>query len=63
MAALGGSDRPFRRVNTAQDWSLSVAAPKEALDYYGRFHDVIEADTADELALSEEHAQSHPPKL
>ena len=48
--------------SAAQDWSLPVAALEEALDYYGRFHDVIEADTADELALSEELAQSHPPK-
>ncbi len=48
--------------SAAQDWSLPVAALEEALDYYGRFHDVIEADTADELALSEELAQSHSPK-
>ena len=48
--------------SAAQDWSLPVAALEEALDYYGRFHDVIEADTTDELALSEELAQSHPPK-
>ena len=48
--------------NAAQDWSLPVEALKEALDYYGRFHDVIEADEADELALSDELARSHPPK-
>ena len=48
--------------NAAQDWSLPAAALEEALDYYGRFHDVIEADAADELALSDELAQPHPPK-
>ncbi len=48
--------------SAAQDWSLPVAALEEALDYYGRFHDVIEADTADELALSNELVQSQPPK-
>ncbi|HEY5871446.1 MAG TPA: hypothetical protein VI542_38720 [Candidatus Tectomicrobia bacterium] len=37
----------------ARDWSLPVAAITEALDYYQRFHDVIEADTAKELALSD----------
>lgn len=42
---------------TAQDWSLPIAAIQEALDYYRRFHDVIAADAADELALSEELAQ------
>src|SRR5262245_29473714 len=36
----------------ARDWSLPVAAITEALDYYQRFHDVIEADAAKELALS-----------
>ena len=34
-----------------RDWSLPVAAITEALDYYQRFHDVIEADAAEELAL------------
>ena len=42
---------------TAQDWSLPTAAIEEALDYYRRFHDIIEADATDELALSEELAQ------
>jgi len=37
----------------ARDWSLPVAAITEALDYYQRFHDVIEADAAKELALSD----------
>jgi len=41
----------------AQDWSLPVAAIEEALDYYKRFRDLLEADAADELALSEELAQ------
>ncbi len=41
----------------AQDWSLPVAAIEEALDYYKRFCDLLEADAADELALSEELAQ------
>jgi len=38
----------------ARAWSLPVAAIAEALDYCQRFHDVLEADAADELALSEE---------
>lgn len=42
---------------TARAWSLPVAAIKEALDYCQRFRDVIEADAADELALSEELAR------
>jgi hypothetical protein len=42
---------------TAQAWSLPIAAVEEALDYYRRFHDVIEADAADELVLSEELMQ------
>ena len=37
----------------ARDWSLPVAALTEALDYSQRFHDVIEADAAEELALSD----------
>ncbi len=41
----------------AQDWSLPVAAIEEALDYYKRFRDRLEADAVDELALSEELAQ------
>jgi uncharacterized protein (DUF433 family) len=45
----------------AREWSLPVAAVEEALDYYQRFHDLIEADTADELALSEELAQRYTP--
>ena len=36
----------------ARDWSLPVAAITEALDYYQRFHDVIETDATEELALS-----------
>ncbi len=47
--------------NAAQDWSLPVEALEEALDYCGRFHDVIEADETDELALSAELARSHQP--
>jgi uncharacterized protein (DUF433 family) len=45
----------------AQDWSLPVAAIEEALDYYQRFHDLIEADAIDELAFSEELAQRDTP--
>ena len=41
----------------ACDWELPIAALGEALDYYQRFRDVIEADAADEVALSEELAQ------
>lgn len=44
----------------AQNWSLPVAAIEEALDYYKRFRDLLEADAADELALSEELAQRRP---
>lgn len=40
----------------AQDWQLPVEAVEEALDYYQRFRDVIEADAAEELALSEQLA-------
>ena len=40
--------------DAAQDWSLPVAAVEEALDYYRRFGDLIKADAANELALSEE---------
>src|SRR6266436_6013759 len=43
----------------AKDWGLPVAAVEEALDYCQRFRDVIEADVADELALSEELARQH----
>ena len=46
----------------AQDWSLPVEALEEALDYCGRFHDVLEADEADESALSDELARPHPSK-
>jgi uncharacterized protein (DUF433 family) len=42
---------------TAQDWALPEAAIAEALDYYQRFSDLVEADAADELALSEELTQ------
>jgi uncharacterized protein (DUF433 family) len=45
----------------ARDWQLPVEAIKEALDYYQRFRDVIEADTAEELALSEELAHRDSP--
>ena len=41
----------------AQAWSPPMAAIEEALDYYRRFRDVIEADAADEVALSEKLAQ------
>jgi hypothetical protein len=47
--------------DAARNWSLPVAAVEEALDYYRRFRDLIEADAADELALSEELSQRHPP--
>ena len=47
----------------AQDWSLPVAAVEEALDYYKRFRDLLEADATDELALSEELAQRRPCKM
>ena len=47
--------------DAAKDWSLPVAAVEEALDYYRRFRDLIEADAADELALSKELAQRRPP--
>ena len=46
----------------ARDWQLPIEAVKEALDYYQRFRDVIEADAAEELALSEELAQRDPPQ-
>jgi len=45
----------------ACDWSLPVAALTEALDYYQRFHDVIEADAAKELALSDDLARERLP--
>ena len=45
----------------ARDWSLPVAAVTEALDYYQRFHDVIEADAAEELALSDDLARERLP--
>jgi uncharacterized protein (DUF433 family) len=41
-------------------WALPVAAIHEALDYYQRFRDLLEADAADELALSEALAQRLP---
>lgn len=41
---------------TAQDWSLPIDAIEEALDYHRRFHDDIEGDAMDELALSKELA-------
>lgn len=44
----------------AHDWALPVTAIEEALDYYRRFHDLIEADAADELALSEDLSQRSP---
>jgi uncharacterized protein (DUF433 family) len=47
--------------DAAQDWSLPVAAIEEALDYYHRFRDLIEADAVDELALSEELARRRAP--
>src|SRR5262245_42890263 len=45
----------------ARDWSLPVAAITEALDYYQRFRDVVEADAAEELALSEDLAHERLP--
>jgi uncharacterized protein (DUF433 family) len=45
----------------ARDWSLPVAALTEALDYYQRFHDIIEADAAKELALSDDLARERLP--
>src|SRR5216684_1325577 len=47
--------------DAARDWSLPAAALEEALDYYQRFRDVIEADGADELALLEALAQQPTP--
>jgi len=44
----------------ARAWALPVAAIEEALDYYQRFRDLLEADAADELALSEALAQRSP---
>jgi uncharacterized protein (DUF433 family) len=44
-----------------RDWSLPVAALTEALDYYQRFHDVIEADAAKELTLSVDLARERLP--
>jgi hypothetical protein len=43
--------------DAALDWSLPVSAVEEALDYYRRFRDVIEADAAEEVALSMELAR------
>jgi uncharacterized protein (DUF433 family) len=45
---------------SARDWGLPVAAIEEALDYCQRFRDLLVADAADELALSEELAQRSP---
>jgi uncharacterized protein (DUF433 family) len=47
--------------DAAREWLLPVAAVGEALDYYRRFRDLIEADAADELALSEELEQRRTP--
>jgi hypothetical protein len=44
----------------AREWALPVAAVEEAIDYYNRFRDLVEADAADELALSNELAQRRP---
>ena len=41
--------------DAARDWALPVAAITEALDYYQHFHNVIEADATEELALSDAH--------
>lgn len=47
---------------TAQAWALPHAAIEEALDYCRRFHDIIEADAAEELALSHElSSRPHTP--
>jgi uncharacterized protein (DUF433 family) len=43
--------------DAARNWSLPLAAIEEALDYYQRFRDLIMADAAEELALSEELAR------
>ncbi len=43
----------------AKDWGLPIGAVEEALDYYQRFRDVIDADGMDDLALSEELARQH----
>ncbi len=45
----------------ARDWSLPMVAITEALDYYQRFRDVIEADAAAELALSDDLARERLP--
>ncbi len=44
----------------ARAWALPVAAIEEALDYSQRFRDLLEADAAEELALSEALAQRSP---
>jgi len=49
--------------DTARACALPVAAVEEALDYYRRFRGLIEADAADELALSEELARRRTPTL
>jgi hypothetical protein len=71
--SLANAYRPLSRVvetmqangqsleEAARDWSLPVAALTEALDYYQRFHDVIEADAAKELALSDDLARERLP--
>lgn len=46
--------------DAASDWGLPVAALEEALDYYRRFRDLIEADAADESLLSKELASRLP---
>lgn len=45
----------------AREWSLPVDAVEEAIDYFHRFRDLVEADAADELALSDELAQRRLP--
>lgn len=59
IEAMQANDQSI--VDAARDWSLPEAAVEEALDYYRRFRDLIEADAADELALSEELVQRHTP--
>ena len=59
IEAIQANDQSLEEA--ARDWSLPVAALTEALDYYQRFHDVIEADAAKELALSDDLARERLP--
>ena len=61
---VGRPKLPVARVIEAMQangQNLEEAAITEALDYYQRFHDVIEADTAKELSLSDDLARERLP--